>query len=328
MTNDLLIFEKERTMGQTISFAFLIFRKNIKNFCKGMAAAVMPWILGAVILVMPFIIAQSQGNSPNLDAFALLMILAIILFMFGYLVLNTYVNEYIIAVKNDLIDQKPHYKLIVKATYKAVPKNLVNFFFNTIVVYLISNILFFVVYLFALLIMAGVLAQSAIITGIGFILTNMSYAATTCYLFACTGPIIFISQYEKVHFFKALAINFSYLHARKGFWAGIMISFFGFILMIAIALNITEPISIIFGVIEYNSGGLTNLKDNKILTYIGLVYLLLFACLPISSFIMMFIFGANYFSQKERAVGAGLNERIKEIGNTKDYDSSKLEEIF
>ena len=65
--------------------------------------------------------------------FFFLVLLSGALYMFGFLVLNTYVNEYIIAVKNDTIDQKPHYKGIVKATYKTVPINILNFFFNAII---------------------------------------------------------------------------------------------------------------------------------------------------------------------------------------------------
>lgn len=328
MNDDLLIFTKERTIGQTINFAFLIFRKNSKNFWKGMAAAVLPWIGGAAILITPFIISYTKGNSINWGVFAFLLILAIILYLFGFLILNTYVNEYVIAVKNDTINQKPHYKGIVKTTYKAVPKNILNFFLLTIIWSMMSSVLYVVQYIFVLIMFGGMATGSIIIIGIGAILYILAYLASFSYLSICTGPVIFISQYEKVHFFKALGINFSYVHARKGFWAGILISLFGFLLMYIISINISQPIWIVYGVIEYNSGSLSSPGSDKILIASALVYLTLAVTWPLSSFILMMIFGANYFNQKERAVGAGLNDRIATIGQNKDYDSSKLEADF
>ncbi len=326
--NDLLIFSKERTIGQVISFAFLIFRKNIRNFWKGLAAAVLPWILAAIVLIAPYIIATTSGSIPNLDGFVALMLLSIILFMLGFLVLNTYVNEYVIAVKNDVINQQPHYKGIVKATYKAVPKNILNFILCTFLVFLMTSVLGSVMYVFILILAAFSLSGSVFLIGVGAIAFNLGLAAVTCYLFACTGPIIFISQYEKVNFFKALEINFSYVHGRKGFWTAILVTFFGFILMLAVAMNITEPIWIIYGVFKYNSGTMGSMSSSAATNVVGMAYLTLLACMPVSSFMMMLIFGSNYFSQKEKAVGTGVNERIAMIGSNKDYDSAKLEANF
>lgn len=326
--SELLVFSKERTIGQIISFAFLIFRKNSKNFWKGMAVAVLPWIIGAGVLVTPFIIGYARGNQFNWDSFALLLFLSTVLYMFGFLVLHTYVNEYIIAVKNDTVNQKPHYKGIVKATYKAVPINILNFFLLTILWVLMYFVLVGVIYVFALVMLAGIASGSVIVIGIGYILYMVAFLASFAYLSICTGPIIFIGQYEKVNFFKALEINFSYVHARKGFWAGILVSLFGFLMMYIISINISQPIWIVYGVIEYNSGNLSHAGSDKIFGIIALVYLTIAITYPLSSFIMMMIFGANYFSQKERAVGAGLKERIEKIGQHEDYDSSKLEADF
>lgn len=326
--SDLIEFSKERTIGQTISFAFTIYRRNSKNFWKGLALAVLPWVAGAGIFLTPFMVGYANGNSINWDSFIFLLLLSIALYMFGFLVLNTYVNEYIIAMKNDTINQKPHFKGIVKATYKAVPMNILNFFLLTILWFLMYGVLMGVIYMFSLVMIAGIAAGSIILMGIGYILYMIGFFAAFAYLSICTGPIIFISQYEKVHFFKALEINFSYVHARKGFWAGILISFFGFLLMYIISINITQPIGIIVGVIEYNSGALSGGKTDQIFMIIALVYLTIAVTWPLSSFIMMLIFGANYFNQKERAIGAGLIERINKIGDLKDYDSSKLEADF
>lgn len=326
--SELIEFSKQRTIGQTISFAFMIFRVNAKNFWKGMAVAVLPWIVAAGILITPFIISYSNGNSFNWDSFFLLLLLAMMLYMFGFLVLNTYVNEYIIAVKNDTVDQKPHFKGIVKATYKAVPMNILNFFLLTILWVLMYFVVVGVIYVFSLIMIAGFATGSVILMGIGYIVYMLAFLAAFSYLSICTGPIIFIGQYEKVHFFKALEINFSYVHARKGFWAGILISFFGFLLMYVISLNIAQPIWIVFGIIEYNSGSFSGGSSDKIFMIVAFVYLTIAVTWPLSSFIMMMIFGANYFNQKERAVGAGLNERIEKIGDQKDYDSSKLEADF
>ncbi len=326
--NGLIEFSKERTIGRTISFAFTIYRRNSKNFWKGLALAVLPWIVGAGIFLTPFIVSYSNGNSINWDSFIFLFLLSMVLYAFGFLVLNTYVNEYIIAMKNDTINQKPHFKAIVKATYKAVPMNIVNFFLLTILWFLMYMVLMGVIYLFSLVMIAGIAAGSVILMGIGYILYMIGFFAAFSYLSICTGPIIFIAQYEKVHFFKALEINFSYVHARKGFWAGILVSFFGFLLMYIISINISQPIWIVVGVIEYNSGTFSGGGSQRIVGIIALVYLTVAVTWPLSSFIMMMIFGANYFNQKERAAGAGLNERINKIGNQKDYDSSKLEADF
>jgi hypothetical protein len=325
--SDLIEFSKERTIGQTISFAFMIYRRNSRNFWKGLALAVLPWIVAAGIFLLPVLINSGNGNSVNWDSFIGLILLSMVLYAFGFLVLNTYVNEYVIAMKNDTINQKPHFKAIVKATYKAVPMNIVNFILLTILWWLMGIVLMSVVYLFSLIMIAGFMTQSVILIGFGYIIYMLGLGAAFAYLSICTGPIIFISQYEKVHFFKALEINFSYVHARKGFWAGILISFFGFLLMYIISINITQPIGIIVGVIKYNSTGFSG-GTNEIFGIIAIIYLTIAVTWPLSAFIMMMIFGANYFNQKERAVGAGLNERINKIGNQKDYDSSKLEADF
>lgn len=326
--SELIEFSKERTIGQTISFAFMIFRRNSKNFWKGLLVAVLPWIVAAGIFIVPFIVSYARGNSINWDSFFLLFLLSSILYAFGFLVLNTYVNEYIIAMKNDAVNQKPHFKTIVKATYKAIPMNILNFILLTVLWLMMASVLLGVVYLFMLVMIVGTLAQSVILMGLGYIIFMIGLFVAASYLSVCTGPIIFISQYEKVHFFKALEINFSYVHARKGFWAGILISFFGFLLMYIISTNVAQPFVIVIGVIEYNSGTFSGGSEEKIFSIIALIYLTLAVTWPVSSFIMMFIFGANYFNQKERAVGAGLNERINKIGNQKDYDSSKLEADF
>ena len=314
-------------MGQVINFAFVIYRKNWRNFWKGMLVAVIPWIAGAAICFTPFLIERANGNSFNWDSFIFLLLLALVLYMFGFLVLNSYVNEYIIAMRNDEIDQKPHYKQIVKATYKAVPINILNFFLLTILWVLMSMVVMGVVYIFALVMLVGVATGSVIIMGIGYVVYMVAYLSAFAYLSICTGPIIFICQHEKVNFFKALEINFSYVHARKGFWTGILVSLFGFLLMYIISINIAEPVMIVVGAIQYNTGGL-NPNSDSMLMVMGVVYLTLAVTWPFSSFIMMIIFGANYFSQKERAVGAGLMERINKIGEQKDYDSSKLEADF
>jgi hypothetical protein len=326
--NQLLVFSKERSIGQTISFAFMIFRKNAKNFWKGMTLAVLPWLAAAAIFITPFIVSSANGNNVNWDSFFFLLMFAIIFYMFGFLVLHTYVNEYIIAVKNDTVDQNPHYKKIVKATYKAVPMNILNFFLLTILWVVMYFVLMGIIYVFSLVMIAGIATGSVILMGIGYIMYMLAFFASFAYLSICTGPIIFIGQYEKVHFFKALEINFSYVHARKGFWAGILISFFGFLLMYIISINISEPIWIAYGVIEYNSGTFSGGNPNKIFMIVALVYLTVALTWPLSSFIMMMIFGANYFNQKERAIGVGLMERIEKIGDQKDYDSSKLEADF
>jgi hypothetical protein len=325
--SELLEFNKERSIGQIISFAFMIFRKNSKNFWKGMLVAVLPWIAAAGICITPFIIQYSNGNSFNWDSFVFLLLLAIILYMLGFLVLNTYVNEYVIAVKNDTIDQKPHFKQIVKATYKAVPMNILNFFLLTILWCLMFSVVMGVVYIFSLVMLLGFATGSVIIMGIGYVIYMIAYFAAFAYLCICTGPIIFIAQYEKVHFFKALEINFSYVHARKGFWAGILVSLFGFILMYIISLNISEPIWIVVGVVKYNTGGLAAGSD-QVFLIVAMIYLTIAVTWPLSSFIMMIIFGANYFNQKERALGPGLMEKINKIGDQKDYDSSRLEADF
>jgi len=325
--SELLVFNRERSIGQIISFAFMIYRKNWRNFWKGMLLAVIPWLAGAGICITPFIIQYSNGNSFNWDSFIFLLLFAIVFYMLGFLVLNSYVNEYIIAVRNDTIDQKPHYKQIVKATYKAVPMNILNFFLLTILWFLMSAVVMGIVYIFALIMIVGVASGSVIIMGIGYVVYMVAYLAAFAYLSICTGPIIFISQYEKVHFFKALEINFSYVHARKGFWAGILVALFGFLLMYIISINISEPIGIVVAAIQYNTGTLTGESDSMLMI-IGLVYLTIAVTWPFSSFIMMMIFGANYFNQKERALGPGLMERINKIGEQKDYDSSKLEADF
>jgi hypothetical protein len=326
--SELIEFSKERTIGQTISFAFMIFRVNARNFWKGMAAGVLPWIIAAGICFTPFIISYINGNKTDWDAFILLLLLAIALYAFGFLVLNTYVNEYVIAVKNDTVNQKPHYKAILKATYKAVPVNIINFFLLTIIFVMMSSVVSIIQYFFLIFIFLGAATGSIIIIGIGYVICTLAVYVAVSYVSTCTGPIIFICQYEKVNFFKGLAINFSYVHARKGFWAGILISFFGLLLMYIISLNISQPIWIVFGIVEYNSGALSSGGSDKILMIVGLIYLTLAVTWPLSSFIMMIIFGANYFNQKERALGAGLNERIHKIGELKDYDSSKLEADF
>lgn len=324
---DLLEFNKERSIGQIISFAFVIYRKNSKNFWKGMLVGVFPWIVGAGICCTPFLIQYSSGSTFNWDSFVFLLLVAMGLYLFGFLVLNTYVNEYIIAVKNDTVDQKPHFKQILKATYKAVPMNILNFFLLTLLWMLMSMFVFGVVYIFSLVMLVGVATSSVIIIGIGYVMYMLAYFAAFAYLSICTGPIIFISQYEKVSFFKALEINFSYVHARRGFWGGILVALFGFLLMYVISINISQPIWITFGVIQYNSGSLSSGGDTAMMV-VGLVYLTVAITWPLSSFIMMMIFGANYFNQKEKALGTGLMERINKIGELKDYDSSQLEADF
>jgi hypothetical protein len=326
--SELLEFSKERTIGQTISFAFMIFRVNAKNFWKGMAVGVLPWIVAAGICFTPFIITFIQGNKTDWDAFILLLLLAFFLYGFGFLVLNTYVNEYVIAVKNDVVNQKPHYKEILKATYKAVPKNIINFILLAIIFVMMSSVVSLIQYFFLIFIFLGIATGSVIIIGIGYIICTLVVYMAISYLSICTGPILFICQYEKVNFFKGLAINFSYVHARKGFWSGILISFFGLLLMYIISLNVSQPIWIVYGVVEYNSGAFSTGGSDKVLVIIGLIYVTLAVTWPLSSFIMMMIFGANYFNQKERALGAGLNVRIAKIGQLKDYDSSKLEADF
>lgn len=325
---DKLIYERERTMGQTISFAFLIYRKNWRNFWKGMLAAVMPWIVGSAILLVPFVINKSQGNSVNPDAFAFVILLSIMIYMFSFLVLNTYVNEYMIAMKNDEGNQQPHFKGMVKQTYRAIPKNILNFFFNTILFIMLSSVLGTVFWISFIFISLGIATGSVIIIGIAMVVNFLLFWMLGSYLCACTGPIIFISQYEKVNFFKAVEINFSYLHARKGFWPSILITLFGFLLMYIISINITTPIGIVYAIIEYNSGSMDKFGDKQMLSLMGISQLILAITWPLSSFIMMIIFGANYFNQKERAQGTGLSKRIEQIGKTKDYDSSKLEINF
>jgi len=324
---DLLEFNKERSIGQIISFAFMIFRKNSKNFWKGLFVGVFPWIIGAGICFTPFLIQYGNGSAFNWDSFIFLLLLAIALYMFGFLVLHTYVNEYVIAVKNDTVDQKPHYKKILKATYKAVPMNVLNFFLLTILWMFMSMVVFGVVYIFSLVMLVGVATGSVIIIGIGYVMYMIAYFVAFAYLSICTGPIIFISQYEKVHFFKALEINFSYVHGRKGFWGGILVALFGFLLMYVISINISQPVWITFGAIQYNTGKLGNGSETAMMI-VGLIYLTIAITWPISSFIMMMIFGANYFNQKEKALGTGLMEKINKIGELKDYDSSQLEADF
>ncbi len=310
--SDLLEFNKERTMGQIITFAFVIYRKNAKNFWKGMFIGVFPWILGAGICFTPFFIQYGSGSAFNWDSFVFLLLLAIALYMFGFLVLNTYVNEYIIAMKNDTVNQKPHFKGILKATYKAVPANILNFFLLTILFMLMSMVVMGVVYIFSLIMFVGVATGSVIIIGLGYILYMVAYFIAFSYLSICTGPIIFIGQYEKVGFFKALEINFSYVHGKKSFWSGILVSLFGFLLMYVISFNISQPITIVYGVIKYNSSGFGD-GSSAALTIIGIIYLTIAVTWPISSFIMMMIFGANYFNQKERSMGTGLMHKINRI---------------
>ncbi len=323
-----LIFSKERTMGQTISFAFLVYRHNWKNFWKGMLTAVLPWIVGSAILIVPFLIGKSQGSSVDPDAFAFIVFLSVLIYFFSFLVLNTYVNEHIIAIKNDTGDQRPHFKQVVRQTYKALPTNILNFILDTILFFMLMSVLGAVwIFSFAT-ISFGVASGSVIIIGIALLVNFLLFWLLGSYLCACTGPIIFICQYEKVGFFKALEINFSYLHARKGFWPSILITLFGFLLMYIISINITTPVALVYGIIEYNSGSMTSFSDDNMLTIFGISQLILAITWPLSAFIMMMIFGANYFCQKERALGTGLKEKIENIGITKDYDSSKLEINF
>jgi len=324
---DLLQFNKERSIGEIISFAFMIYRTNMRNFWKGMITGVLPWIAGAMLVITPFIVGKIGGNAVDIDSFVFLFLIAFVLYVFGFIVLNTYVNEYIIAVKNNTVDQKPHFKEIIKATYKALPSNLLRFAGLFILYMLMSSAVMLVVYIVSLGMFLGIFAQSVIITGIGVILYISVLFMAMSYLCICTGPILFIGQYEKVGFFKSLEINFSYVHTRRSFWTSILVSLFGFLLMYVISINITQPIWIVYGVIEYNSGTFKP-TENNIFNIMALVYGVLGVTWPLSSFIMMIIFGANYFTQKEKAVGAGLNERIENIGNQKDYDSSKLEAGF
>lgn len=322
-----LEFNRERTAGQIISFAFRIYRSNSANFWKGMVAFVFPVFFMAAFL---FSLLTLRGKllKMDFDIGILFFLLGSFLTFIGFVLLVSYVNEYIAAVYKNRDNPKVSFKLIVKNAMKVFWKNVLNSILFFIVLMIMGGAVSMIYYVFMIVIALGFVSNSIIIMGLGILVMMLAYALVQSYLYGSLMPVFFISAYEKVNFFSALATSFTYFHGRKNFWKSLFTTFFGLVLMYIILYLITAPIYIAVGVVEYNDGTLFDNfgKANDVVT--NLVFFTYFISVPSSLFILLMVLASSYFSQKERFKGTGVIKRIKKIGTNRDYDSSEIEYNF
>lgn len=319
-----LNFYTPRTVGQVIAFAFKILKKNIKNNFLGLILIVCPFFACAGILLYKFFADISVNNFGDTDI--LLVFAGYVLFALGFVMLASYSNATIIAMR-DSTDQKPKYSEIVKIAMKHFGINILYSFVIGFIAMFIGFGLVIVFYIFAFIFGLAAISKSVVLIGIGVIILIVGGMLIFSYLISLTAPILFISNYDRVGIFKAIDYNFSFVHKKKNFGPSILVSIFSVILMYIIIVNLFIPVGIVVGVIEYTTGGLYS-SDDFLRVYNKWFSIASIVINPFAYYIMHLVINANYINNKENSYGTGLRQRIDKIGQEADYNSSEWKENF
>lgn len=339
LAEDKIIFQRTRDTGEVVTTTFRFIRENFRVLLMGALFFMLPFfVVGSIFFITAFnrvfmnmgLDSPNPFGSVNPGASIFFMFLGFIFNSAGFVMQITYVNEIIKYVALHPDGPKPTVNDIWKETRKKFWMNILHTIVWLIMVItggFASSIAYFI--LLPLFLVAG--AAPSIVTGvIIFIAVFILMFLIVSYLYSITMPIFFIYTYEKINIFNAIGRTLSLMHMRKeNFWGAIFSNAICMFIYIILSMNFVLPLQILKEVAGSIGGTTEDILSHPIIKLLSIIGMILTLFLQFFFLNLPLINSAiKYFDWVERVDGKGLIERIKTIGQNKDFDPGMYEESY